>query len=99
MVPDQAVAISEIGGWAWDDERRRVPDLIAFTDDRGLVIGFGGPGFRRLDVREQQAAVTSSASGWNGFVRADQTVTIHGYGVMLGRSNRACEFATSSSSQ
>jgi len=99
LVPDQATAISELAGWAWDDERRRVPDLIAFTDPRGLLIGFAAPGFRRVDVREQLSAVTSSASGWNGFVRADQTVTIHAYGVMLGRSNRACQFATSSSSQ
>jgi hypothetical protein len=70
-----------------------------FTDSRALVIGFAAPGVRRLDVRERQPAVTSSASGWNGFVRADQTVTVHAYGIMLGRSDRACEFATSSSSQ
>jgi hypothetical protein len=99
IVPDQAVAISEVAGWAWDDERRRVPDLIVFTDARGLVVGFGGLGVRRLDVRGQQAGVTSSATGWNGFVRADQTATIHAYAVMLGRSNRACEFARSVSSQ
>jgi sorbitol-specific phosphotransferase system component IIC len=99
IVPDQAEPISELAGWAWDDERRRVPDLIAFTDARDLVLGFAAPGFRRVDLREQQVAVTSSAAGWNGFVRADQTVTIHAYGVMLGRSNRACEFATSFSSQ
>jgi hypothetical protein len=99
LVPDQATAISELTGWAWDDERRRIPDLIVFTDARGLVIGFAGPGVRRLDVREQQATVTSSAAGWNGFARTDQTVTIHAYAVMLGRSDRACEFATSFASQ
>jgi hypothetical protein len=95
-VPDQATAISELAGWAWDDEHRRVPDLIAFTDAQGLVIGFGAPGFRRVDAREQQAGVTSSASGWRGFVRADPTATVHAYGVMLGRSDWSCEFATSS---
>jgi hypothetical protein len=68
------------------------------TDAGGLVIGFAGLGVRRLDVRERQASVTSSAAGWEGFVRADRTVTIHAYGVMLGRSNRACEFATNFSS-
>jgi hypothetical protein len=98
LVPDQATAISELVGWAWDDERRRVPDLIAFTDARGLVVGFAAPGFRRVDVR-QEAGVTSSAAGWNGFARADQTVTIHAYGVALGFSNRACEFAASLSSR
>jgi hypothetical protein len=99
LVPDQTAPISELAGWAWDDERRRVPDLIVFTDARDLVIGFAAPGFRRVDVREQQAGVTSSASGWNGFACADQRVTVHAYGVMLGRSNRACEFATSSLAQ
>ena len=99
MVPDQTVAISEVAGWAWDDERGRVPDLIVVADARGLVIGFAAPGVRRLDVRERQASVTSSATGWEGFVRADRSVTIHAYGVMLGRSDRACEFATSFSSQ
>jgi hypothetical protein len=94
-VPDQAAAISELTGWAWDDERRRVPDLIVFTDAGGLVIGFAGPGLRRLDVRERQANVTSSATGWNGFARADRTASIHAYGVTLGRSDRACEFAPS----
>ncbi|MBV9555645.1 MAG: hypothetical protein JO254_01065 [Pseudolabrys sp.] len=98
-VPDQATATSEIAGWAWDDERKRVPDLIVFTDTEGLVIGFAGLGIRRLDVRERQAGVTSSAAGWEGFVRADGTATIHAYGVTLGRSNQSCEFATSVSSQ
>lgn len=98
-VPDQAAAISELAGWAWDDERGRVPDLIVFTDTGGRVIGFAGPGLRRLDVRERQANVTSSATGWNGFARAGRTASIHAYGVMLGRSDRACEFATSVSSQ
>jgi hypothetical protein len=98
-VPDQATAISEIAGWAWDDERKRVPDLIVFTDASGLVIGFAGLGVRRLDVRERQTGVTSSAVGWEGYVRADGTATIHAYGVALGRSSRACEFATSLSSQ
>jgi hypothetical protein len=99
MVPNQAVAISGLTGWAWDNERRRLPDLIVFTDARGLVIGFAGLGVRRPDVREQVAGVASSATGWNGFARADETVTIHAYGVMLGRSDRACEFATSSPPQ
>jgi hypothetical protein len=98
MVPDQATAISELVGWAWDDERRRVPDLIVFTDAGGIVIGFAGLDFRRVDIREHEPNVTSSATGWDGFVGADRTATIHAYGVALGRSNRACEFATSFSS-
>jgi hypothetical protein len=95
IVPDQATPISQLEGWAWDDERERAPDLIVFTDAAGLVVGFGGLGVPRADVRRAHAEITSDDTGWKGFVRADRTVIMQAYGVIFGRSNRACEFAVS----
>jgi hypothetical protein len=95
IVPDQAAPISQLEGWAWDDERERAPDLIVFTDAAGLVVGFAGLGVPRADVRTVHAEITSDYTGWKGFVSADRTVIMQAYGVIFGRSNRACEFAAS----
>jgi hypothetical protein len=36
-VPEQKTSISELVGWAWDDTRKQVPDLIVFTEAQDLV--------------------------------------------------------------
>jgi hypothetical protein len=99
IVPDQAAPISQLEGWAWDDERERAPDLIVFTDPAGLVVGFGGLGVPRADARRDHAGIMSEYTGWKGFVRVDRMVIKQAYGVIFGQSNRACEFAASISAR
>jgi hypothetical protein len=95
IVPDQAAPISQLEGWAWDDERKRASDLIVFTDAQGLVVGFAGLGVPRIDVRRDQAGIMSTYTGWKGFVRAERTVPMQAYGIIFSQPNRACEFAVS----
>lgn len=37
--------------------------------------------------------MTSNYTRWHGFVRADPSAVLDAYGVYLGRSGNACEFA------
>jgi len=93
-VPEQKAPISELAGWAWDDVRERVPDLIAFTDAQDLIVGFAAPGYQRDDVRRAQAGIGSSYTGWDGFARADMVAALRAYGIFFNRPDRTCEFGT-----
>lgn len=97
IVRDQSPVISEVQGWAWDEERKKGPDLIVFTDVQGLIVGYAGLGLLRSDVPHVFPIIRSNYTGWYGFVRADTTMVLHAYGVVFGKSSRVCEFATSPS--
>jgi hypothetical protein len=87
-VPEQKTSISELVGWAWDDTRKQVPDLIVFTEAQDLVVGFATPGYPRDDVRCAQPGITSNYTGWEAFARDDMIDTLRSYGIFFRVPNR-----------
>jgi hypothetical protein len=83
LVPEQETSISGLVGRAWDDTRRRVPDLTVFTDAQDLVVGFATPGYPCDDVRCAQPRITSNYTGRERFARDDTIDTLRAYGVFF----------------
>jgi hypothetical protein len=83
LVPEQETSISELVGRAWDDTRRRVPDLTVFTDAQDLVVGFATPGYPCDDVRCAQPRITSNYTGRERFARDDTIDTLRAYGIFF----------------
>ena len=82
-MPEQETSISELVGRAWDDTRRRVPDLTVFTDAQDLVVGFATPGYPCDDVRCAQPRITSNYTGRERFARDDTIDTLRAYGIFF----------------
>jgi hypothetical protein len=91
----EGTPIAEVRGWAWDKVREEAPDLVVFTNDRDIIVGFAGLGAARPDVQHAQSSVTTEYAGWEGFVRADAATALRAYGVFLDGSERGCQFAMS----
>ena len=82
-MPEQETSISELVGRAWDDTRRRVPDLTVFIDAQDLVVGFATPGYPCDDVRCAQPRITSNYTGRERFARDDTIDTLRAYGIFF----------------
>lgn len=88
--------IQQIEGWAWLTDKRRAPDLIAFTDDRGTIVGFAEPGFLRKALKKSLHSRRAMFAGFVGFAPGGPRTVYHVYGITLSRgAARACALAVS----
>jgi hypothetical protein len=92
VMKGEARTMSLLTGWVWDQHRRAVPDMVAFTDEAGKVIGFAKTGFPRPDVAKAMKDKSAELSGWHGVAYADPGMVVHAYGLDPDGQTRVCEF-------
>ncbi len=95
----EAIASSElpglrIQGWAWDSRLHKIAKNIVFTDDNGLIIGFGYAGFERPDVQAARPDLVPFGVGWKGYVTGLEHDVISAY--MITDSGRSACFVGAS---
>ncbi len=94
-VPGGAV-VQQLEGWAWLTDKRRAPDLIAFTDNRGTIVGFAEPGFMRKPLKKSLHSRRAMFAGFVGFAPGGPQTPYQAFGITLSHGMaRACAFAVS----
>ena len=56
----------ELLGWGWDQQGKRPPAHVVFTDMNGTIVGAGDIDRQRIDVPKAIPGVTTAQVGWTG---------------------------------
>ncbi len=79
-----------VSGWAFDVQAGRRAAQVLLVGPDGRMVGAAATGFGRADVRAAIAAVTSTDTGFSGYVPADLLTSEAGVFAVLADGVSAC---------
>jgi len=79
-------------GWAWDQTRRRAPQLVLLALPGGLIVGFGEVGAPRTDIPAARKDISDLRTGWDGEATAAHGSKLRAFAV-LADSKSICPLA------